>query len=284
LKSVFDPEYVVARIGGDEFAVLVPNASRSMIEESCMKIRKAVIECNRENLPIPLSLSIGFAFPEKDSIDMYTLKKEADDKMYKEKISCRHSYSQNLVHILMRSLEDRNIINKDHSNLLQELYFKVASDCEFNINNLTEFLILTRFYDIGKVGISDQILLKPGPLTRDEEKEMQRHCEIGYRIALSTTELRPIADWILRHHEWWNGQGYPSGIKGNDIPLECRILAIIDAYAEMTTDRPNRKAMSPEAAIAEIRRRAGTQFDPVLADRFTCGMEKSWGKSAKTGS
>ncbi len=278
LKSVFSPEDVVARIGGDEFAVLVPNGSRSIIEESCRKIRKAVIECNRENLPVPLSLSIGSAIPERDSIDIYTLIKEADNKMYREKISHRQIYSKNMVHILMKNLERRNIVNKEHSNHLQELYFKVALDSEFNISNLAEFLILTRFYDIGKAGISDQILLKPGPLTQDEEKEMQRHCEIGYRIAQSATELRPIADWILRHHEWWNGQGYPLGIKGNDIPLECRILAIIDAYYEMITDHLYRKPMSPEAAIAEIRRCAGTQFDPVLADRFICGMEKSWGR------
>lgn len=282
LKSVFGPEDVVARIGGDEFAVLIPNASRSIIEESCLKIHKAVVECNRENLPVPLSLSIGFAFAENDAADIRTLIKEADRRMYREKISHRQGFSNNLVHILMKDLEERNLISKGHNNHLQELYFKVASDSEFTINNLAEFLILIRFYDIGKVGISDQILLKPGPLNQDEEKEMQRHCEIGYRIAQSTTELRPIADWILRHHEWWNGQGYPLGIKGIDIPLECRILAIIDAYDEMTADRPYRKAMSPEAAIAEIRRCAGTQFDPVLAERFIREMEKSSGKSTKT--
>jgi hypothetical protein len=104
------------------------------------------------------------------------------------------------------------------------------------------------------VGISDHILYKAGPLTREEEMEMRKHCEIGCRIARSSTELRPIADWVLKHHEWWNGDGYPLGLKGGDIPLECRILAILDAYDGMVSIRPYRSSMSREAAVAEIRR------------------------------
>jgi len=93
---------------------------------------------------------------------------------------------------------------------------------------------------------------------------MQRHSEIGHRIAQSAPDLVPIANWILKHHEWWNGNGYPLGIKEEDIPLECRILAIADAYDAMTSDRPYRKAMRHEEALQELKRYAGTQFDPKL--------------------
>ena len=97
---------------------------------------------------------------------------------------------------------------------------------------------------------------------------MQRHCEIGFRIAQSAPDLLPIADWVLKHQEWWNGQGYPLGISGEEIPVECRILSIVDAYDAMTSDRPYRKAMSKEQAIGELRRCAGSQFEPELVEKF----------------
>ena len=128
--------------------------------------------------------------------------------------------------------------------------------------------LFAKFHDIGKVGISDAILFKPGALDEVEREEMRRHSEIGYRIALSSVDLLHIAEWILRHHEWWDGSGYPIGLVGSDIPLECRILSIVDAYDAMTSDRPYRKAMSAAKAIAELRKFAGIQFDPDLLEPF----------------
>jgi HD-GYP domain-containing protein (c-di-GMP phosphodiesterase class II) len=94
--------------------------------------------------------------------------------------------------------------------------------------------------------------------------EMRRHSEVGYRIARAGDDLSPIADWILHHHEWWNGEGYPEGLAGEKIPLECRILTIIDAYDAMTSERPYRMAIPHEEAVKELQRCASTQFDPVL--------------------
>jgi HD-GYP domain-containing protein (c-di-GMP phosphodiesterase class II) len=105
--------------------------------------------------------------------------------------------------------------------------------------------------------------LEPG-----EKIEIQRHSEIGNRIAKSIPELEPIADWILKHHEWWDGNGYPLGLKGEDIPLASRILAIADAFDAMTSDRPYRKALTHEEAVDEIKRCAGKQFDPALVEQF----------------
>lgn len=97
---------------------------------------------------------------------------------------------------------------------------------------------------------------------------MQRHCEIGYRIAMSAPDLAPVADWILKHHEWWDGGGYPLGLKEEEIPLECRILAIADAYDAMTSDRPYRAAVPVEQAVAELQKFSGRQFDPQLVAMF----------------
>ncbi|MEW5867329.1 MAG: HD domain-containing phosphohydrolase, partial [Bacillota bacterium] len=104
---------------------------------------------------------------------------------------------------------------------------------------------------------------------------MRLHCEIGLRIAQSAPDLVPISDWILKHHEWWNGQGYPLGLKGKEIPLECRILAIVDAYDAMTSDRPYRKALTHEQAVRELERCAGTQFDPDLVQKVVQILETS---------
>ncbi len=104
---------------------------------------------------------------------------------------------------------------------------------------------------------------------------MQRHSEIGYRIASSTSQLRPIAEFILKHHEWWNGKGYPFGIKGKKIPLESRIISIIDAYDAMVHGRLYKKAFTNEKALSEIKKCSGIQFDPYLVEEFIAMMEKS---------
>jgi HD-GYP domain-containing protein (c-di-GMP phosphodiesterase class II) len=128
--------------------------------------------------------------------------------------------------------------------------------------------LFARFHDIGKVGISDTILFKPGPLNEKERWEMERHSEIGFRIAQSSPDLSIIADWILKHHEWWNGQGYPLQLKEREIPIECRILAIVDAFDAMTNQRPYREALTKEEALKELKKGAGSQFDPELVDIF----------------
>ena len=136
---------------------------------------------------------------------------------------------------------------------------------------------MAQFHDIGKIGVPDRVLFKPDRLTPDEMREMRLHSEIGARIAQASPDLAPIADWILKHHEWWNGAGYPLGLRGEEIPIECRILSIADAYDAMTNNRPYRRAMSHDLAIKELRRSAGEQFDAQLVHLFTALLEQSRG-------
>lgn len=272
MKS-FREDDVVARVGGDEFAVLLPNSNVITVEKGCQRIRAAVDRYNEANPQLPLSISLGFATSEASFISMSDLYKEADNNMYREKLHRSKSARSAIVLTLMKALEARDFITEGHADRLSRLVEAVAVEIWLPERSVADLRLLAQFHDIGKVGIPDRILFKPGTLTHDEVVEMRRHCEIGHRIALSAPDLVPIADWILKHHEWWNGTGYPLGLKGDEIPLECRILAIADAYDAMTSDRPYRKALAHEDALAELRDCAGTQFDPGLVEQFIKVLE-----------
>lgn len=261
-------EDFVARIGGDEFAVILANIDCAGIIKVAERIRTAVSVHNENSPELPLSISLGCAVIGRDAKDIHQLIKEADDHMYREKLLSSQSTRSTLVQGLTKALEARDFITEGHGDRLRQIVGRLGELVGLAEHDLTELRLLAQFHDFGKVGIPDRILFKPGRLTDDEYQEMQRHCEIGHRIAKSVPDLTPIADQILKHHEWWDGKGYPLGLKERDIPLECRILAIADAYDAMTSDRPYRKAISPEEALAELRRCRGTQFDPLLVELF----------------
>jgi len=268
LQTIFRSSDIVARIGGDEFAVLLTHSSHKITEYLARRLRRSVEEYNRNDPWIPLSLSIGYAVSERGTTDMQALFREADNRMYREKIQREGSARSAAVHALTRALEARDFITEGHSERLQHLMAAMARALNMSEEKVNDLILLAQFHDLGKVGVPDRILFKPGPLTEEEMEEMQKHCEIGHRIAHSVSDLAPIAEWILSHHEWWDGRGYPRGLKGEEIPLPCRILAIADAYDTMTSERPYKEAVSADAAIQELRRCAGTQFDPVLVEQF----------------
>ncbi len=141
--------------------------------------------------------------------------------------------------------------------------------------DLAELRLLCLLHDIGKIGIPLDILNKPGTLTEAEWAMLRTHPDKGYQIALSSSELKPIAEMILCHHERWDGTGYPNGLSGEAIPVLSRIISLVDSYDAMVNDRPYRKAIGPEAAQAEIRRCAGTQFDPAMAETFLKLLEEN---------
>jgi HD-GYP domain-containing protein (c-di-GMP phosphodiesterase class II) len=151
---------------------------------------------------------------------------------------------------------------------MSELSMKMGKIMNLYDNELDELSLLAMLHDIGKIAIPDYILGKPSKLTEDEWKIMRSHCEIGYRIAVASPELAHIANLILSHHEMWDGTGYPQGLKGEEIPLLSRLIAVVDAYDAMTSDRSYHTAVQSDIAIKELERCSATQFDPYMVKKF----------------
>lgn len=268
LKSLFNNGELIARIGGDEFVVFLYETSEKELSAACNLVRERIRQYNDENPSPPISLSMGYSLSKQVPVDIYTLFIEADNYLLREKLHRKNSAKNAIVQALLKALEARDFLTEGHGDRLQNLMESFTNTIEVPECEIADFKLFAHFHDIGKVGIPDSLLFKPSKLTDDEWAVMRQHCEIGHRIAMSAPDLAPIADWILKHHEWWNGGGYPLGLKGEEIPLACRILSILDAYDAMTSDRPYRKGLSHEIATSELMRCAGTQFDPALVNAF----------------
>lgn len=273
INKVF-PKEMVFRTGGDEFAVILPGTNEESAQKACTALTATVREFNKGNTVIPLSLSVGVGVTENRRESVYEAFRQADDRMYRDKLQRGAGTRSSIIQSLMAALNERDFVAEGHIKRVQELVLRLGKAVGLSKNQMNDLLLLAQMHDIGKVGIPDHILFKNGPLMEDERKEMKRHCEIGYRIARCSTDLAAIAELILQHHEWWNGQGYPRGLKGEEIHICSRILAIADAYDAMTSDRPYRKAISKEEALAELKKCAGTQFDPHLVEIFVVLQER----------
>ena len=194
--------------------------------------------------------------------------KIAEDHMYQNKLYASSSRRSETIDIILSTLHEKNKREEKHSRRVAELCAEMAQKMNFEDEEVKKIKTAGILHDIGKIGIEESLLNKPGKLTEEEYSEICKHAEIGYRILNTAPNMTEISEIILSHHERWDGLGYPKGIKGEEIPLFSRIIAIADSYDAMTSDRSYRAALSVQIAREEIRKNAGTQFDPELAIFF----------------
>ncbi|UNC93394.1 histidine kinase N-terminal 7TM domain-containing protein [Candidatus Contubernalis alkaliaceticus] len=268
LKKSLRESDILARVGGDEFTVLLPRTENKKGKEIVERIRLQVVRYNKQFIHLPLSISLGIATAKNQQECLRETYKKADDLMYRSKILHGSGARSQIMSTLLAALSERDFITEGHTQRLSKLCKVMGEMMDLSSRQIIDLVLLAQVHDLGKVGIPDHILFKKGPLTEDEWEIMRQHPEKGYRIAVSSPELKEVAELILKHHERWDGNGYPLGIKGKEVPVECRILSIVDAFDAMTNDRPYQKGKSKEEAVEELRRCAGTQFDPELVEKF----------------
>jgi diguanylate cyclase (GGDEF)-like protein len=269
ISRVFKSGAIITRVGGDEFCIIMPNTSQAAVQEKTEQLVRETEGVNRQNPPVPISMSIGVATScEEDHDDIYNIYRRADDDMYRYKISQSNSEKSKVIDMLLTALSERDYVSQGHVERLVDLCQLMGNAMNLHDIQKRNLILLSKVHDLGKIGIPDDILNKPGRLTPKEYERMKQHVKIGYNIASRSKELVTIAPLILHHHEHWDGGGYPDSLRAEEIPLECRILGIIDAFDAMTNDRPYHRGISREDAIREIEKNSGKQFDPDIVRNF----------------
>jgi diguanylate cyclase (GGDEF)-like protein/putative nucleotidyltransferase with HDIG domain len=284
----------IARLGGEEFALIVPDADDHSAYMLAERLRTGLREAFATD-EVPVTISFGVAsFPAHGDSHMALLG-AADDALYAAKELGRDRtviYSREVVGILTpldrpngppeehlatvlaiaETLDLRDRATARHSRTVSRYAELIARQLGLPADTVERVRLAGLLHDVGQIAISNGLLSKAEPLSEEEKAEIRRHSEIGARI-LANAHLADIGEWVLAHHERVDGDGFPFGIGDRSIPLEARILAVADAYEAMTSPRPYRLAMSHDEARAELRCHAGTQFDSEVVEAFVLALE-----------
>ncbi len=271
-KKATRAEDIVARWGGDEFVILLPQTSYLDSQRIYSRVKDL---CNKSMYsPITPSISLGIATKIDEKEDIYNILKTAEERMYKEKLQEGRTMRENLIDSLENTLLSKSNEKKEHNENMIKLSEKFAIKLSLDNDSTKTLTLLARFHDIGKIAIDKEILVNPEELNESDWEKIKTHPEVGSRIVKSIPELQHLEDGILFHHEHFDGTGYPYKLKGIDIPLLSRAIAIIDAYEVMTSGRVYRPAISHKNAILELQKQAGIQFDPNLVSLFISMFEE----------
>ncbi|AWI05606.1 HD domain-containing phosphohydrolase [Clostridium drakei] len=267
---------VAIRLGGDEFVILMPNTEMHEAENIINGINDMALKEKVESVDISISFGYATRKSTKESID--EILKIAEDSMYKKKLFESPSMRSKTINTIISTLHEKNKTEQEHSYRVSELCKQLGEAIGMSKVDIEELKTAGLLHDIGKIAIGECILNKKGKLTDEEWEQVKKHSEVGYRILSTVNHMSEMAEYVLYHHERWDGGGYPKGIMKEAIPLQSRIIAIADSYDAMISERAYRKPLSEEATIDELRSNAGTQFDPELVNVF---IEKVLGKSFK---
>ncbi len=264
IKKSCRADDIIARLGGDEFVILLPKADAT---EAVKIINRILLEASTQTVGnFALSISFGYDTKETEEQSILEIMENSESHMYRHKVYERTSIRSKTIDIIMDALFLKSNRESQHSERVSMISELIASNMSFDKDDVNQIKIAGLIHDIGKIGIDEKILNKAGQLDKDDWEEIRKHPEAGWRILSSSKEFSELARFVLHHHEKFDGSGYPNGLKGEEIPMEARIIAIADAYDAITSERSYRKGASKEEAIEEIKKCSGTHFDPKIVD------------------
>lgn len=266
IKEVCDENHLVCRLGGDEFIILSRKTDAATAEMLIGKMKKITAETQIGLLD--LSVSFGYDIKTDPQEEVGEIIKKAEDNMYSKKLFDSPSMRGKTINTIVTTLHEKNKREEQHSRRVSELCEMMGQALELPEDEIKELKTVGLLHDIGKIAINESILNKNGKLTPDEWEEMKKHPEIGYRILSTMNNLSEMAEYVLAHHERWDGKGYPKGLSGESIPLKSRIICIADAYDAMISERSYRRPLTSEEAIEELQKYSGTQFNKEYVDIF----------------
>ena len=257
---------IIARIGGDEFIAILPNTDELEAKKLINRVKSIIFKEKVKDLEI--SISFGHCTKKNEETNVQEIFKVAEDNMYKQKLYESSSMRSKTVDLIMNTLYEKNNREMLHSKRVSEICEDIAKQMNFDNDQINQIKMAGLVHDIGKIGINEKVLNKVGKLNENEFNEIKRHPETGYRILSSVSEFSDMSNSVLAHHERRDGKGYPRGLKGEEIPVQSRIIALADSYDAMISERTYKKTLTKEEAIEEIKKCAGTQFDPDIASAF----------------
>jgi diguanylate cyclase (GGDEF)-like protein len=292
IRSVLRHTDLAGRVGGDEMMLVLPDTDRQGAMQMAQRLQQALSQkpfVTGKDRGIPLHLSLGVATYPSDADTLTGLVGVADASLYaskqrggdtiteaatRDEVSSPSTSLRGIAGRLMDAVGSRDHYTRRHSDQVAVHALKLAETLGLPEQSLDTLKLAAMLHDVGKIGLGPRILRKPAPLTDEEERSQRLHVDMGEAIIRDLPRVAEVLEAVHAHHERYDGSGYPAGLFGEDIPLLARILAVADAYAAMTIDRPYRAKLTGDQAKVELLQAAGSQLDPELVDAFVRALEK----------